>query len=175
MCHEGGVRGAPEREVIAREEGGERRDGGEDSAAVISAWAEERSEGSRWEGSDGNEAIEEAATSGSGKERSERREERRSGSRMSGGSGRARRRSSARRLQTAEEGADRISVATVRASAETSRPAAHCCSASSSADDCRSASEERRSVVIWAIRRSIGPPPRRHSGDHRSWGRVVAA
>jgi hypothetical protein len=49
---------------------------GEDSAAVMSAWAEERSEGSRWEGRDGNEAMEEAATSGSGKERSQQREER---------------------------------------------------------------------------------------------------
>lgn len=146
---------------------------GEERAAAMSACAEERRVGSRCEGSDGNEAMEEAATSGSGKDRSERREESRSGSRRSGGRGSARRRSSARRLQTAEEGAARISVAAVRASAETSRPAAHCCRACKSADDCRRASEERRSVVICAMRRSIVPPSQLGSGDRRSWGKVA--
>jgi hypothetical protein len=48
--------------------------------AAMSAWAEERSAGRRWEGREGKEVMDEAATSGSGKERSERREERRSGS-----------------------------------------------------------------------------------------------
>jgi len=40
---------------------------GEESAAAMSAWAEERSDGSRWEGSQGKEAMEEAATRGPGR------------------------------------------------------------------------------------------------------------
>lgn len=138
---------------------------GEESAAAMSAWAEERSDGRRWEGSEGNEAMDEAATSGSGKERSEAREESSSGSRRSGGSGSARRRSSARRLHTADDGAARISVATVRATADTSARRA-----------LLQRLQQRRRLPQRVRRPQVGRDLRHEevhlaAGDRRRWGR----